>query len=204
MEKSRRYHGGQFHRVARTSGRGRVQDAERLSRRRLRFFELDGPARAHPQNPLLRVTPADTRDKQGKRRAFSDEELSKLLAVAGKHRPLYLAAAYTGLRLGELRQLGLTEEDAETVELLIELRVGGRRLKDTNALLNQVGNLLANTPDRDYEVELEDGAKLKGSDFVLKTSGTVECEGGVPKTHSVWKEMARYLKELQESKKVIA
>lgn len=104
----------------------------------------------------------------------------------------------------ELPTSGLTEEDAETVELLIELRVGGQRLEDTNALLDQVGNLFANTPDRDYEVELEDGAKLKGSDFVLKTSGTVECEGGVPKTHSVWKEMARYLKELQESKKVIA
>jgi len=104
----------------------------------------------------------------------------------------------------ELPRNGLTEEDAETVEVLIELRVGGRRIEDSNALLDQVGNLFANTPDRDYEVELEDGAKLKGSDFVLKTSVAVESEGGVPKTNSVWKEMARYLKELLESKKVIA
>lgn len=104
----------------------------------------------------------------------------------------------------ELPKSGLTEEDAETVEVFIELRVGGRRVEDTNALLDQVGNLFANTPDRDFEVELEDGAKLKGSDFVIKTTATVEADGGVPKTNSVWKEMARYLKELQESQKVIA
>lgn len=104
----------------------------------------------------------------------------------------------------ELPTSGLTDEDAETVEVLIELRVGGRRVEDTNALLDQVGNLFANTPDRDFEVELEDGAKLKGSDLVIRTSATVETEGGVPKTNSVWKEMARYLKELQESQKVIA
>lgn len=104
----------------------------------------------------------------------------------------------------ELPKSGLTEEDAETVEVFIELRVGGRRVEDTNALLDQVGNLFANTPDRDYEVELEDGAKLKGSDFVIKTTVSVEADGGVPKTNSVWKEMARYLKELQESQKVVA
>lgn len=104
----------------------------------------------------------------------------------------------------ELPTNGLTSDDAETVEVLIELRVGGRRVEDTNELLDQVGNLFANTPDRDYEVELEDGVKLKGSDLVVKTTATIECIGGVPRTNSVWKEMARYLKELQESKKVIA
>jgi len=56
-------------------------------------------------NPLHRIPKVDTRGKQGKKRAFSDEEFVKLMAVAGRHRVLYLTAAYTGLRLGELRQL---------------------------------------------------------------------------------------------------
>ncbi|MBS0632040.1 MAG: hypothetical protein JSS11_09015 [Verrucomicrobia bacterium] len=98
---------------------------------------------------------------------------------------------------------GLTTDDAESVEVLIELRVSGRRVEDTNELLDQVGNLFANMPDRDYEVEFDDGAKLKGSDLMVKTTAKVEAEGGVPKTNSVWKEMARYLKELQESKTII-
>jgi len=98
---------------------------------------------------------------------------------------------------------GLTSDDAEAVEVLIQLRVGGRRIEEANELLDQVGNLFANTPDRDYEVEFEDGAKMKGSELVVRTTSTVESEGGVPKTNSVWKEMARYLKELQESKTVI-
>ena len=56
-------------------------------------------------NPLKRVPQADTRGRQGKRRAFSDEEFNRLLAVAGPHRLLYVTAAYTGLRSNELRQL---------------------------------------------------------------------------------------------------
>ncbi len=103
----------------------------------------------------------------------------------------------------DLPAAGLTTDDAESVEVLIELRVGGRRVEETNELLDQVGNLFANMPDRDYEIEFDDGAKLKGSDLMVKTSATVEAEGGVPKTNSVWKEMARYLKELQESKTII-
>jgi hypothetical protein len=104
----------------------------------------------------------------------------------------------------ELPTAGLTEEDAEDVEMRVELRVAGRQPEDANALLDQVGNLFANTVDRDYEVELKDGTKLKGSDLVVKKSASVDAEGGVPKTSSVWKEMARYLMELQESKRVIA
>ena len=56
-------------------------------------------------NPLKRVPPTDTRGRQEKRRAFSDDEFNQLLAVAGPHRLLYLTAAYTGLRSNELRQL---------------------------------------------------------------------------------------------------
>lgn len=47
----------------------------------------------------------DVRGRQQERRAFSDEEFDKLLLVAGGRRLLFLTAAYTGLRQGELKQL---------------------------------------------------------------------------------------------------
>ena len=68
----------------------------------LNWMERQGRIAA---NPLTNVPPVDKRGKQGKRRAFSNEEFDRLLAVSGPHRLLYLTAAYTGLRLGELRQL---------------------------------------------------------------------------------------------------
>lgn len=56
-------------------------------------------------NPLVVVEKVDVRGRQLQRRAFTDEELQRLLSVAGSRRLLYLTAAYTGLRLGELKQL---------------------------------------------------------------------------------------------------
>jgi integrase len=56
-------------------------------------------------NPLKNITKVNIRGRQQQRRAFTDEEFYRLLAVADKQRLLYLTAAYTGLRLGELRQL---------------------------------------------------------------------------------------------------
>jgi len=58
-----------------------------------------------PRNPLQGVTHADTRGLRGLKRAFSDDEFTRFIAVAGAQRSLYLTAAYTGLRLGELRAL---------------------------------------------------------------------------------------------------
>jgi len=58
------------------------------------------------ENPLRNVSHADVRGKQQRRRAFTDEELDRLLAVAPPQvRLLYLAAAFTGLRVGELQQV---------------------------------------------------------------------------------------------------
>lgn len=57
-------------------------------------------------NPLSKVKKADLRGKQTKRRAFNDAEFSRLLSVANANRRLiYLCAAYTGLRKGELMSL---------------------------------------------------------------------------------------------------
>jgi integrase len=56
-------------------------------------------------NPLRKVTKVDVRGHQQKRRAFTDEELERLIAVSPKRSVLYLTAAFTGLRIGELAQL---------------------------------------------------------------------------------------------------
>ena len=57
-------------------------------------------------NPLRKVEKVDTRGKEvWKRRAFTDGEVSSLLAVAGAHKAAYLTALFTGLRRNELRAL---------------------------------------------------------------------------------------------------
>lgn len=57
-------------------------------------------------NPLKNLPRVDVRGRQQRRRAFTDEELNRLLSVARPDmRLLYLAAAFTGLRIGELRQV---------------------------------------------------------------------------------------------------
>jgi len=56
-------------------------------------------------NPLCNVQKADTKGRQKQRRALTDDELERLLAIAGSRRLLYLTALYTGLRKCELAQL---------------------------------------------------------------------------------------------------
>jgi len=58
-----------------------------------------------PENPLRHVKKADVRGKQQQRRAFTDEEFKRLIDAATDQKLLYLTAAFTGLRMGELRQL---------------------------------------------------------------------------------------------------
>jgi integrase len=58
------------------------------------------------RNPLLHVQKVQTNGTQVRpRRAFSDDEMSRLLRVAGPRKVLYLTAALTGLRRSELTQL---------------------------------------------------------------------------------------------------
>ncbi|MGB7769958.1 MAG: site-specific integrase [Verrucomicrobiia bacterium] len=57
-------------------------------------------------NPLASVQKVETRGREVRpRRAYTDEEVSALLNVAGKYRLPCLTAALTGLRHGELKQL---------------------------------------------------------------------------------------------------
>ena len=61
-------------------------------------------------HPLSHVGKVQTNGRQvRKRRAFTDEEMRRLLAVSGPRKVVYLAAVYTGLRRGELAKL---ERDA--------------------------------------------------------------------------------------------
>ncbi len=59
-----------------------------------------------PVNPLASVTKGDARGRQVRpRRAYTDSEFAALLAVAGPQRIVYLTAALTGIRHGELKEL---------------------------------------------------------------------------------------------------
>ena len=59
-----------------------------------------------PLNPLLNLGKVDTRGQEVRiRRALSCEEMTRLLAVAGKSRIGYLFAVHTGLHRNELKTL---------------------------------------------------------------------------------------------------
>ncbi len=59
-----------------------------------------------PYNPLKGVETPSTKDVQVRpRRAFSEDELKRLLALAARHRIVYQTAALTGLRRSELAKL---------------------------------------------------------------------------------------------------
>ena len=58
------------------------------------------------QNPLSMVEPVDTTDAETRiRRAFTNDEIGRLIAIAGEYKAVYLMAVYTGLRRSELKGL---------------------------------------------------------------------------------------------------
>jgi integrase len=58
------------------------------------------------RNPLQHVQKVQTNGRQVRpRRAFTDDEMQRLLAVAGPRKVVYLTAAYTGLRRSEMAAL---------------------------------------------------------------------------------------------------
>jgi integrase len=68
-------------------------------------------------NPLKAVVKAETRGRQRReRRALGDDELNRLVQSSGRRGVVYLAAALTGLRRGELKALDWcdVELDGET------------------------------------------------------------------------------------------
>jgi len=125
-------------------------------------------------NPVANVERVDLRGKQQRRRAFTDDEFERLLQVAPAQRPLYLTAAYTGLRLNELRQLiwadihldherphiiaraGTTKNRKEAMlPLHSQLAEELRKIKPENASLGErVFNILTQ-PDKQFKRNLE-------------------------------------------------
>lgn len=58
------------------------------------------------ENPLQGVIKVETRGRETvQRRAFTDEEMKRLMATCGKRWPIYLIASQTGLRFNEMRAL---------------------------------------------------------------------------------------------------
>ena len=79
-------------------------------------------------NPLKRVAKVDERgQKKHVRRAFSDEELRKLVAGSGERDIIYFTAARTGLRQEELRQLQWGEVKLDAATPCIVVRGNGEK-----------------------------------------------------------------------------
>jgi integrase len=74
-------------------------------------------------NPLLSVEKAKTKDgKADEVRAFSDEEMLRLLAVAGERKAVYLMAVHTGLRRSELAALKWGDLHLDAVTPFVNVR----------------------------------------------------------------------------------
>ena len=74
-------------------------------------------------NPLRSVEKAKTKEgKAEERRALSDDEMLRLLAVAGERKPVYLMAVHTGLRSSELAALKWGDLRLDAVTPFVKIR----------------------------------------------------------------------------------
>jgi integrase len=75
------------------------------------------------KNPLKRVQKVQTNGRQVRlRRAFTDDEMKRLLKIAGTRKVIYLMAIYTGLRRGELSKLLRTDLHLDAAQPFINVR----------------------------------------------------------------------------------
>ncbi len=75
------------------------------------------------KNPLRRVQRVQTAGKQTFiRRAFTDDEMQRLLAIAGPRKIVYLMAVYTGLRRGELGKLVASDIHLDVAQPFMTVR----------------------------------------------------------------------------------
>jgi integrase len=74
-------------------------------------------------NPLLSVEKAKTKEGRAEEiRALSDDEMLRLLAVAGERKPVYLMAVHTGLRSSELAALKWGDLHLDAVTPFVKVR----------------------------------------------------------------------------------
>lgn len=93
-------------------------------------------------NPLGTVEKVDVRGKQTfERRALSDDEVRRLLAVCGPRRVVYLMAVQTGLRWSELRQLRWGDVELAQAQPFVRVRASTTKNR-RRAILPLVGELV--------------------------------------------------------------
>jgi integrase len=89
------------------------------------------------KNPLRKVELL-TKEIVRKRRAFTDDEFSRMASVSRKHRIVYLLAAYTGLRRGELKSLQWEDLRTQDDKAWLAVRAATtKNRKDANLSLRQ-------------------------------------------------------------------
>lgn len=105
-------------------------------------------------NPLEHVAKVETRGRERrKRRAFTDDEMGRLLAVAGKRAVLYLAAVETGLRRDELAQLQWGDLHLESPRPFVTVRAATTKNKRSATIYIRpqlAGELRAIRPENVY------------------------------------------------------
>lgn len=91
-------------------------------------------------NPLKYVAKGKTRGNETvRRRAFTDDEMRRLLSVAGSRMIVYLMAVCTGLRRNELHALKWGDIDLDVDEPVIKVRASTTKNKRAALLPLQVG-----------------------------------------------------------------
>jgi len=95
-------------------------------------------------NPLSVIPKLDERrDRRRLRRPLKEDEIARLLVVAGPRRTFYLVAAWTGLRRGELGRITWGDVDFETKTLRVRVGVGKVPREDIISLHSQAVEALA-------------------------------------------------------------
>jgi integrase len=92
-------------------------------------------------NPLKNVAKVDERgQKKRLRRAFTDDELRKLVAGSGDRGIIYFTAARTGLRWDELRQLKWNEVklDAATPTITVRAETAKNKTEESVCLVPEI------------------------------------------------------------------
>jgi integrase len=81
-------------------------------------------------NPLKSVVKAETRGRQRReRRALSDEQITRLVQCSGRRGVVYLVAAFTGLRRGEMKALLWCDVDLDGASPCLRIRASTTKNK---------------------------------------------------------------------------
>ncbi len=111
------------------------------------------------KNPLKHVQKVQTNGRQVRlRRAFTDDEMTRLLKVAGTRKVIYLMAVYTGLRRGELSRLLRTDLHLEATQPFISVRASTTKnhkqaiIALHTDLVSELETVLANLPAKETKL----------------------------------------------------